>query len=81
MRRREKIVTLAEARAAGLKRYFTGKPCSRGHVVERQVSNQGCLQCLPSSAATVALGRQQRRAGRLAERDGGHRAISVVQNN
>jgi hypothetical protein len=46
MRRREKIVTLAEARAAGLKRYFTGKPCSRGHVVERQVSNQGCLQCL-----------------------------------
>lgn len=39
------IVTRAEARAAGLKRYFTGEPCKRGHVDERQTSNNGCRAC------------------------------------
>jgi 5-methylcytosine-specific restriction endonuclease McrA len=27
------------------KRYFTGKPCSRGHVAERYVSSNGCVEC------------------------------------
>lgn len=40
-----KIVTRIEARAAGLKRYFTGEPCSKGHIDERQVSNTTCLTC------------------------------------
>ncbi len=31
--------------SAGLKRYFTGQPCARGHVSERLVSNLGCLVC------------------------------------
>lgn len=31
--------------AAGLKRYFTGKPCPHGHVAERRVSSFACLQC------------------------------------
>lgn len=26
-------------------RYFTGKPCHRGHVAERRVSNHACLVC------------------------------------
>lgn len=39
------IVTLDDARAAGLKRYFTGKPCKRGHISERQVSNLTCMKC------------------------------------
>ncbi|QJB21821.1 glycolate dehydrogenase [Xanthomonas phage FoX2] len=34
-----------EAIALGLKRYFTGKPCKRGHVAERQVSNFTCMEC------------------------------------
>lgn len=26
-------------------RYFTGKPCSRGHIAQRYASNQGCVEC------------------------------------
>jgi hypothetical protein len=38
------IVTRAEARAQGLKRYFLGKPCPHGHNDERMVSG-GCVVC------------------------------------
>lgn len=34
-----------DAEAEGLKRYFTGEPCVRGHVAERFVSSRGCVQC------------------------------------
>lgn len=33
------------AKEAGLKRYFTGKPCKNGHIAERQVSNGVCVEC------------------------------------
>ena len=39
-----KIVTRAAAKAAGLKRYFTGKPCVRGHTTERYAAG-GCVEC------------------------------------
>lgn len=26
-------------------RYFTGRPCKRGHIAERSVANRGCLEC------------------------------------
>lgn len=39
------IVRLSEASARGLKRYFTGKPCVRGHVSERSVSGRSCIAC------------------------------------
>lgn len=42
---RLQLISRTEAKALGLKRYFTGKPCSRGHVSERQVSSFGCLIC------------------------------------
>lgn len=38
------VISKAAARAAGLKRYFTGKPCGRGHVAERYVSGH-CVSC------------------------------------
>lgn len=38
--------TKQEARAAGLPRYFTGKPCVNGHVADRYVSQGGrCVVC------------------------------------
>lgn len=40
-----RIVSLATARATGINRYFTGKPCSHGHVCERYTNNANCLQC------------------------------------
>lgn len=39
------IVSLADARAAGLKRYFTGLPCRSGHISERRTSGSVCLAC------------------------------------
>jgi hypothetical protein len=39
------IIGRAEARALGLKRFFTGKPCKHGHVTERGVSNPECMEC------------------------------------
>lgn len=38
-------ITLSEARAQGLTRYFTGKPCKYGHVCERRVSDRVCIEC------------------------------------
>jgi 5-methylcytosine-specific restriction endonuclease McrA len=39
------IVTLAQARAANLKYYFTGKPCKRGHITNRLTSIRKCCIC------------------------------------
>jgi hypothetical protein len=40
------IITRADALAKGLKRFFTGKPCKRGHVVERRVDTGDCDECV-----------------------------------
>lgn len=40
-----KVITLKEAKAKGMKRYFTGNECLHGHTAERLVSNRACLQC------------------------------------
>ena len=39
------IISQEEAKAAGLKFFFTGKPCKRGHVAERYVSSKNCVEC------------------------------------
>lgn len=39
------IISEAAARAQGLKHYFTGKPCKRGHLSKRLVSNRHCVDC------------------------------------
>lgn len=39
------IISREEAARLGLKRYFTGTPCRRGHITERMVSNTKCLTC------------------------------------
>jgi len=39
------IITRAEAKARGLTRYFTGKPCPHGHVVERITNEAKCSKC------------------------------------
>lgn len=41
----DQIITRQDAKAQGLKRYFTGEPCKRGHVAERLVSNCVCVEC------------------------------------
>lgn len=44
------IISRKDALAAGLTRYFTGKPCSRGHVAER-TKNGDCCECKAASNA------------------------------
>lgn len=39
------VISRAEARAKGLKRYFTGKPCCRSHLAERVTNNKMCVEC------------------------------------
>jgi hypothetical protein len=47
------IISLAEARAKGLKRYFTGEPCQRGHIAARQVSARRCCACSQGDQAST----------------------------
>lgn len=42
---RVKIISRAEAKARGLKRYFSGKPCPHGHVAKRRVNDCSCVEC------------------------------------
>lgn len=41
----DKIITRAEAKAAGLTRYFTGEPCKHGHFSARVVRTTACVDC------------------------------------
>lgn len=57
-----KIIYLSDARAAGLVRYFTGRPCKNGHVSERLTSNGACLECCAErQRALPDDGREKRR--------------------
>jgi hypothetical protein len=38
------------ARAAGERRYFTGRTCSYGHIAERVVANRECVECAKEKA-------------------------------
>lgn len=40
-----KIISRANARTRGLQKYFTGKPCRRGHIDHRNVTKSYCLSC------------------------------------
>jgi len=39
------LITRKEAKERGLKRYFEGNCCSRGHLAERRVTNRECVEC------------------------------------
>ena len=39
------IISRKDAITIGARRYFTNKPCVRGHIVERHVSNNRCVVC------------------------------------
>ena len=41
----EEIISCKEAKEKGLTFYFTGKPCKRGHIAKKRVSNRGCIEC------------------------------------
>ena len=64
------IISREEARAKGLKRYFTGEPCKHGHVAERRVCTTQCLECWRAYlAANPDYRKESDRAYRAANRD------------
>lgn len=48
------LISRKDAREQGLKRYYTGKPCKHGHIVERHVCDGKCLECGRSSSSIYA---------------------------
>jgi HNH endonuclease len=71
------IVTRAQAKASGAKRYFTTKPCPANHISERWVSTGGCVACVV--IATAAEGPEKKRARQrasYAENPERHRAYA-----
>lgn len=46
------IITRADAKARGLKRYFTGRACKHGHVAERITSGGSCYECVKLAQKT-----------------------------
>lgn len=44
-RYRNMPTSASEAKARGLRHYFTGKPCQYGHLAVRRVTDWNCLEC------------------------------------
>lgn len=40
------LISRDQAHSQGLKRFYTGEPCKRGHVCERFTCNGGCVRCM-----------------------------------
>lgn len=57
----ERIMTRAAAKAQGLKRYFTGKPCCRGHIAERFVDGT-CVPCRLAQNQRWAIANKEKKA-------------------
>lgn len=53
--------TIHEARAQGIKYFFNGKPCKRGHVVARYSANGTCVACNYGNSIKKLTPRQEAR--------------------
>lgn len=51
------IIARKDALARGLNKYFTGKPCSKGHVAERYTTSGTCQECLRPVTAIARVPR------------------------
>ena len=49
------MVSITTAKSIGLKRYFNGIPCVRGHTSERMVSSRACCECLKINLAQYRI--------------------------
>jgi hypothetical protein len=60
------IITRAQARAAGLDRYRTGKACKHGHFDERRVNDGGCIECSRAKAVAWRAANYEKEQARTA---------------
>jgi hypothetical protein len=66
------IVTRKQALEQGLKSYFTGKPCKRGHLAARRTSDSWCRECATAKTKAYAQANaeaisEKKKARRLAD--------------
>ena len=54
------LLSRKQAVAAGLTKYFTGKPCKQGHLSERRVSGRCCVVCADKTAKQWAKSNTER---------------------
>lgn len=54
------LLSYKQAIADGVDRYFTGRPCKRGHIAERRVSGRCCIVCADNASKTWAKQNQTR---------------------
>lgn len=41
----EAIISRQEAKALGLRNYFTGTPCKNGHIAKKRTTSRNCVDC------------------------------------
>jgi hypothetical protein len=61
------IISRKDALAQGLKHYFTGKPCKRGHFSHRFVSTRQCADCQNHNERTYYTEKPEYKAKRKAK--------------
>ena len=47
------IINRSQAVQSGVMRYYTGKPCTNGHIAERYTVSGACLECLSDRTKNV----------------------------
>lgn len=60
------IITRKEAQTQGLHKFFTGKPCKRGHIAERTVSKYMCVECQKILSKNYASANEEKLANQRA---------------
>lgn len=60
------IIRRKDAIAQGLSRYFTGKPCKHGHIVERHIDGE-CLECRKAKNKRMRIKHRDKRLAYGAE--------------
>ncbi len=71
------LITREQAQAAGLKRYYTGKPCKYNQYAERRTSN-GCCLCFLHNALLKASSEKWRKEN-LDKRRESNRRFAIRQ--
>lgn len=62
------VISRSDALLHGLKFYFTGLPCSRGHIAQRRANSRGCIACeSENNHKQFAIDARKRYAGKNRE--------------
>lgn len=64
------IISRVDAAKKGLSKFYTGKPCRKGHLSERYTINGVCCECLPESARESFMQQAQQQRTQFASQAG-----------